>query len=266
MTVVGSGTLLPSAMRLSACHHVATPESRILLDCGTGALHGLAHLGLDWRALDVVALTHRHVDHVGDLVALLAAYRQVGRTRPLTLVGPAGIRTFLVRLARAYGRWVLDGGYRLDVVPLEGGEVAAAGDVKIRAFSVEHTDDSIALRVEHRNATVGYTGDTGPTRGLGAWLSGCDVLITECSLEDPPRMTSHMSPLGVAKLLAECRPPVALLTHVFAPHDPEVFRDTVLDALRAKGGDHTEVIAAQDGTMCRARAGSVTVDRPPGAE
>ncbi len=264
VTIVGSGSLLPSAARGSASHHIETPGRRILLDCGSGALHGLARRGIDWRAIDVVALTHRHIDHVGDLAPLLAAYRYDGRTRPLTLVGPEDVRAFLARLARAHGRWVLDGGYPLDVVPMGGGDVHRVGDVRIRAFSTAHTEQSIAFRVEHPQATVAYTGDTGPTHGLGGWLLGSEVVITECALPDPPNMDTHLSPLGVAKLLAECTPSVALLTHVYPPHDPESFRETVIDSLRAMGADGTRVIAAHDGTICRARAGSATVDRPSG--
>ena len=45
LTVIGSGTLVPSGRRSSPCHLLETEDSLLLLDAGPGAVHGLARHG-----------------------------------------------------------------------------------------------------------------------------------------------------------------------------------------------------------------------------
>ncbi|MEX2472299.1 MAG: MBL fold metallo-hydrolase, partial [Gemmatimonadota bacterium] len=121
VTVLGSGTLLPDAERHSAAHHVSFGDASVLLDCGSGTVHGLARHGIDWEALTHVAVTHYHPDHVGDLSALMFALRagastreraaggaEASRAQPLTLLGPPGFRAYLEGAASSLGSHVLD--------------------------------------------------------------------------------------------------------------------------------------------------------------
>lgn len=256
-TVLGSGTLLPSPEQLSAGHHLAVGGVSILLDCGSGTLHSLARHGIDWRGIDVIALSHYHTDHIGDLPALMAALRFEGRTRPLVLVGPEDVREVLDKMAGLYGPWILDGGYPLDVIPLRSDQ-RWRGPVEISALHVRHTATSVAYRVETPFGPVGYTGDTGPTERLGPWLEGCRVLVTECALSDPPEIDTHLSPQGVAHLLTESRPEVACLTHVYPPLTPEhAVREVERRLSQAELSGVTRVVPARDGLRLNIDAGAV---------
>ncbi|MDV7402451.1 MBL fold metallo-hydrolase, partial [Arthrospira platensis SPKY1] len=86
----------------------------LLLDCGPGLTHRLAEQRLPWTAITHVALTHFHLDHVGELPALCYAFKygqQPSRTAPLTIVGPPGTRDLVDRLAVAFGTWLHAPGY-----------------------------------------------------------------------------------------------------------------------------------------------------------
>src|SRR2546428_616999 len=58
LVTVGTGTVAPSATRTSACHWVSRGRLKILLDCGPGALHRLAQVGLPWPEVTRGGLSH----------------------------------------------------------------------------------------------------------------------------------------------------------------------------------------------------------------
>lgn len=274
VTVIGSGTLLPSSARSSSAYHLALPSAgpvqgdsskrsrSILLDCGNGTLHALARHRVDWEAIDVVLITHYHGDHVGDLVALLAAWRFQGRTRPLTLLGPSDFRDFLEALASVHGPWVSEPGFPLQVVALgpNGSWSDAQDSLRVESFPTPHTDVSICVRLSGSWGTLGYTGDTGPSDSVAGFLTGCDVLLAECALTDPPRFEGHLTPASLVSLAAQARPSLLVVTHVYPPTEPHL----IVEEVGRRWGGRVE--AAHDGMTLTISPGDVDVDRPARGE
>lgn len=236
VTIVGSGTLLPNDHHRSPGHLVEAGHASILLDCGSGVLHGLARDGRDWRAISHVAISHFHTDHFGDLPALLWAWthgvpKQDRRARKL--VGPDGMSRVLRALADAHGDFVLEPGCALDVVELGPNDSweDPSGDFVLRTHKTRHTKESVAYRVETEGGAVGYTGDTGPHPPLGAFLRGVELLIAECSVPDHAPVENHLSPTGVAELAADAQPRTLVLTHIY----PQVEREGLVELIRSLG-------------------------------
>jgi len=256
LTVLGSGTLLPDAARCSAAFHLEVQGRGILLDCGTGTLHGLARWGVAWRDIDLVAISHYHTDHVGDLAALLAALKFSGRARPLTLIGPLGFRDFLGRLAAAFGAYVLDPGFDVRVVELSESD-HWNGDwigTSVRCCPTPHTEESVAFRVVGTWGSLGYTGDTGPSTDVADFLAGCVVIVAECALGDPPDLGTHLSPRTVASLAQRAVPKLLVLSHVYPPQTPD-------DALaRVKESYEGEAVVARDGLRMSLASGDVVLE------
>lgn len=246
LTVLGSGTALPDPDRHSAAFHVDLGEASLLLDCGPGTLHGLASHGVEWQSISHVVISHYHNDHVGDLAALLFAMKQLRaseRSAPLTLLGPTGFQDFLERLSAAMGPHVLDPGF--EVLVRELGPGAPLEDPQahflIAAHPTPHTEESQAFRVVGPGWTLGYTGDTGPSRDVAGFLTGCEVLLAECALTDPPSTERHLSPLSVAELARIAAPDLLVLTHVYPGQSPE-------EAVAAVEASYQgRVVAARDG-------------------
>ncbi len=97
LTVIGSGTGVPSLRRGSPCLAVKAAGRLLVLDLGAGSLRALLRYGLNFSAIDVLALTHLHPDHVGDLVPFLFATRySLGYTRqePFRLLAARGLPGF----------------------------------------------------------------------------------------------------------------------------------------------------------------------------
>ena len=64
----------------------------MLVDCGEGTQVTLRRLGWGFKDVDVICITHFHADHIAGLPGLLLTIGNSGRTDPLIIVGPKGIR------------------------------------------------------------------------------------------------------------------------------------------------------------------------------
>ncbi len=247
VTIVGSGTLLPNDRRRSAGHFVRWSGGGLLMDCGSGVLHGLERDRLDWTSISHVALSHFHVDHWGDLPALLWAWKhgipeeeQVART----LLGPPGLGERMELLARVHGPWILEPGAPLEVVELlsPGRWEDPEAGVTLQLHPARHTPEAMVLRVEVDGRSVGYTGDTGPDPDHHVFLHGVDVLIAECGAGEGDEAGIHLSPSQVAALARDVQPRVLVLTHIY----PGVPRAGLADLMRELGVK-ARIVVASDG-------------------
>ena len=245
VTTLGTGTIALTPPRVRAGHLVETGSVRLLLDCGSGVLQRLADHNIPWMAITHVALTHFHIDHFGDLPSLIFAWRHGGlpaRTAPVEIIGPAGTRALLERLAAAFGGWVIEPGFPLTVREIDfGGEIPLAEDISLACRKVPHTEESVAYSIRHEGNRVVYTGDTGFDEGLGEWAAGCDLLLCECSLPASMAIPEHLTPEQCAELGKLAKPGLLALTHLYPPLD----RTDVLAIVRESyDGD---VVVTHDG-------------------
>jgi ribonuclease BN (tRNA processing enzyme) len=221
LTTIGTGTVSPSASRVCAGHLVNAGSVSVLLDCGSGVVHGLARAGADWMAITHVAITHFHADHLSDLAFLIFTWRhgaERAREMPIEIIGPQGTDGLITRFADAFGSWVREPGYDVRVREIApDGSADLGGDVRLGAFKVPHTDESLAYEVVHDGRRLVYTGDTGFDAGLGRWAAGCDLLLAECSLPDEREMAIHLTPRRCGELAALARPRTLVLTHFYPP-------------------------------------------------
>ena len=61
-----------------------------MIDIGNGALRQLAMAGLGFQQVDVVFITHNHIDHVADLGLFMAMDWVANREAPVEIIGPPG--------------------------------------------------------------------------------------------------------------------------------------------------------------------------------
>jgi ribonuclease BN (tRNA processing enzyme) len=193
LVILGSGTAIPSGTRSSAGFWLEGAGFKIRLDCGSGTVHSMARHGVDWKRLSHQFISHFHIDHVGELPALLFGFRvgmPEGRPEPLTLVGPAGLR----RLVEGWSST-----YRYDFqtlpVPVEiqelapGSALELAPGAMLSVAKAPHTPESLAVRIDAHGRSVGYTGDTAPSPDLAKFFAGVDLLLSECSFLEPGHKT-----------------------------------------------------------------------------
>jgi ribonuclease BN (tRNA processing enzyme) len=221
LTTLGTGTVALSPERVCAGYLVQAGAVTLLMDCGSGVTHRLAELALPWREITHVAFTHFHLDHVGDFATLVFAWKYgdlPGRSAPLVVIGPEGTTALLGRLADAFGDWLRDPGFPIEIVEIAPGATRDLGDgVTLAATKVPHTVESVAYSIVRGGRRVVYTGDTGYDPMLGEWARGADVLLCECSLPASMAIPEHLTPEQCGALAAAALPQHLVLTHFYPP-------------------------------------------------
>ncbi|HKA90738.1 MAG TPA: ribonuclease Z [Haliangiales bacterium] len=223
LVVLGSGTTKPSAARACSGYWLWAGAARVRLDCGAGSVHAMARCDLPWEELTHQFISHFHVDHVGELPYLLAAFKYgAGRPRatPLSLIGPVGLGAYLEESARLHRQRFLEQSFPLSLSELRPGDAIETPDFRLVVARTPHTDESLAVRIERDGRALGYTGDTAPDPALGAFFRGVDLLVAECTFLTDTQGTKHLTADDVAALAAASEARRLLVTHcAFDPRD-----------------------------------------------
>ncbi len=248
--VLGSGGPELTDKRASSSYLVwIGGKPRVLVDIGGGAALRFGESGATVSDLDVILLTHLHVDHTADLPALVKASFFEDRTRPLPVYGPTGNKfmpstvTFVRSLfdsTRGAYRYLGDflspmsrNTYKLQ--PQDVGEIRdkirvprKTGDkiwtvfgndrLRISAAAVAHGSvPALAWRIEAGSKSMVFSGDT---NGEGDYLPRlarqADILVAHNAVpEDASGVERllHMPPSVIGRLAREAGVKQLVLSH-----------------------------------------------------
>ncbi|NNE33676.1 MAG: ribonuclease Z [Rhodothermales bacterium] len=121
----------------------------MLLDCGEATQFQLRAAGVKPGPLRTIFITHLHGDHYYGLLGLLATLSLVGRTTPLTIVGPADLEAFLRSVPTYEGR---KRSFDIRFIPLasdfSSGVVYHGDTYTVRAARLDHTVFAVGYRVD----------------------------------------------------------------------------------------------------------------------
>jgi ribonuclease BN (tRNA processing enzyme) len=194
---LGTGDAFGSGGRLQTATLLRSAAGQVLVDCGASALAALRAQRLDPCAVDTVALTHLHGDHLAGLPFLLMdAHFAVGRTRPLTIVGPPGTAEAVARAHDVFfpGTGVLPLRFPITWIEFASRVAVAAGPCRVTAYPVMHSTamPCFGLRVELGGGVFACSGDTEWTETLVEIAADADLFLCECFGNDtaPPH---HMT-------------------------------------------------------------------------
>jgi ribonuclease BN (tRNA processing enzyme) len=237
----------------------------LLVDCGAGVLHRLAGTRVGYEGVPSVLLTHHHLDHVNDLLALLKA-RWLAGEEHLEVVGPVGTKSLLDRLLGVHD-------YLEDRVDLRVREVAAGSPFEVAGFRVEgyetrHSMPCLAYRfIEDGVAPASgagdeedgegtdeppalvFSGDSEAFAGLASFADGAAALAHDCSFPDDVDVSNHPTPTQLGEALAGHDYGRVYLTHLY-PHTEGRHEEMVESVREAHGGD-LDVRVARDGLRFR---------------
>ena len=103
VTLLGTAALMPIPDRALTAAVLACSGRSILFDCGEGTQTAARKAGVSLMSTDLIALTHYHGDHIFGLPGLLQTLGVQGRTEPLFILGPEGIRETLSPILKIAG-------------------------------------------------------------------------------------------------------------------------------------------------------------------
>src|SRR6266511_407771 len=135
---LGTAGSMPTVQRAPASLLVRRGGDRILIDCGEGSQRQLLRsIGLP--DIEHVFLTHFHADHFLGLPGMLKTFALRGRTVPINVYGPRGLRGLMSDLRRIYGKL----GYELNTLELAPSDAVELSGYRIGAFAVAHRVEAL---------------------------------------------------------------------------------------------------------------------------
>lgn len=120
----GTGSTRPSKDREHPCTVIKACRGILLLDCGEGCQKVLNSMGVGHNEPLGILISHLHGDHVLGVAPLLQTLSLMGRSNPVFIIGPYGLRE------EGLGRWG-EGTYPLNIVEL----TREAGTLELRIGS-----------------------------------------------------------------------------------------------------------------------------------
>jgi ribonuclease BN (tRNA processing enzyme) len=225
LTLLGSGTCVPSLRRSACAAMLRTGGQTLLVDVGPGTMRRLLEAGVSVHEVSALLLTHFHLDHSGELGAFLFANKYpdaAPRTVPLTLTGGPGVSDFFLGLNEVHRGWIDLGPDRLRLLemPPDGVGEHDFGPVRIATRPMNHNPESVAYRIESSDgASVVLSGDTGPTEALAELAAGADLLVCESALPDGMGVPNHLTPSEAGMIATRAGVGELVLTHFYPECD-----------------------------------------------
>lgn len=229
ITILGSGTSVPSLERNSSGILIQNGETNSLIDCGYGTLHQLLRLGVTYQDIDRIYFTHNHPDHIYDLVPLLFAdrYHLAPRENKLEIVAGPGFQEFFDGLLKAYKGWLTPRTYEIEIIEQDE-ETREYNGLNVTTRKVNHLPISRGYRIiDEQGRVAAFSGDTDTCEGMIELGQGADLMILECAMPDDLKIDGHLSPTPAAKLAQKAQCKKLCLTHFYPPCDLTEFRTIV---------------------------------------
>ncbi|MEK6406810.1 MAG: MBL fold metallo-hydrolase [Acidobacteriota bacterium] len=241
IVLLGTGTPNADPDRSGPSVAVVINDTPYLVDFGPGVVRRAAAAfqkgitGLAVKNLNRAFVTHLHSDHTAGYSDLILTPWVLGRTEPLQVFGPKGIKPMTEHVLKAYREDIgirLNGGepsnktgYKVITNDVKPGIVYKDANVTVKAFAVNHGSwrEAYGFRFETPGRTIVISGDCGPSPSVIENCNGCDVLIHEVYSQAgfatrPPEWQKyhsryHTSSREVAEIASKAKPGLLVLYH-----------------------------------------------------
>ncbi len=212
ITLLGCGGTMPLPHRALSSAAVTVGGRSLLFDCGEGTQTACRRHHISLYKTDVICLTHYHGDHIFGLPGFLQSMANAGRTDPVTLIGPPGLRGIMAAMT------VLCGPLPFELVLQEtaGGGVIELPGLRLHPFAAQHRVPCIGYRLElpragrfdaQKAAALGV-----PQRDWKKLQSGCLVTLEDGRAVAPGQVLGPARPGLSVVFCTDTRPCAALET------------------------------------------------------
>ena len=240
ITLLGTGTPLPSVDRFGPSTLIEANGQYFLFDCGRGASQRLWENKIQLGKINNVFITHLHSDHIvgfPDLWLTGWLPANFGRRQvPIEVWGPKGIEQMSKGLQTAYawdievrnhGKNKFDSAILIKTHTISEGIIYDKDGVQVIAFLVDHgdfIDNAFGFRFNYKEHSVVISGDTKYSENLIKNSKNVDVLIHEVAFAHPELIKKsqtareiqslHTTPEEAAKLFSTVSPELAIYSHI----------------------------------------------------
>jgi ribonuclease Z len=146
LTTLGISAAGPVPGRWPSGQYLKTHRTGFLIDCGEGIQIALQRNRISWSSIDIILISHMHGDHIYGLPGLLTSWALNRRTKPLIIIGPAGLSPYLKHVFE----------YSYTGLPYEVTFVVADPATASELIFADKMLEVTTLPLLHRIPTVGY--------------------------------------------------------------------------------------------------------------
>ncbi len=222
LTILGSGTCVPSLKRSAPANYLKISGKEVLVDIGPGTLQQMIRAGINYQDIDCVFLSHFHADHVGELRSFVQAMNWTPkfiRKKDLTIIGPVGLKEFY---QRTIGSKPLPDTYEMELMEIE--DSLTIGGFEVKALKTIHdTDGGTAYRFIEESKSIVITGDADFDEQLIEFSKDADLLLAECSFPNEEKVEGHMIPKECGEIAKRAEVGKLIINHLY-PGSPEKIR------------------------------------------
>lgn len=189
-------------------------DKTLLLDCGFSAVHAFWKYVSDPELLDLVWISHFHGDHFMGLPLLFLRMWEMGRNKPLVIVGQQGLKDVVERaMELAYPGFMNRFRFELTFYEVEPGEEKSICGFRWNFAETEHSRCNLSVAIETPHGKVFYSGDGKPTNESATLASGATLMIHE-AFHVMPKVPGHGTVSGVISIAKDFEIENIALVHV----------------------------------------------------
>lgn len=225
LTILGSGTCIPTIKRASPGYFLETNSMKILIDCGPGTLRQLIAAKKDYKDIDAVILSHLHSDHVSDLFTLIQALswtpelknknKLFNRYKNLYFIGSQGFKKWYSSIQKI--NLVQPRPNTFKIIVKEFKKQQNFKTIKIETLKGKHSPFSSFIKISFKNKNLVYCGDSDYEENIIKLAKNTNLLILECAWPDKYKMPGHLTPSECGQLATKAKAKKLLLTHFYPP-------------------------------------------------
>ncbi|MBI5223271.1 MBL fold metallo-hydrolase [Candidatus Micrarchaeota archaeon] len=213
----GGRVNLVNQQRGTGGFRIMTKTANIHVDPGPGALLKSIERKLDPKQIDIIIISHKHIDHFSDAMVLIEAMAQKTWKRRGILIGSRQAiegDEYRDRAVQIYHQNKLE-----HVIVGNPGEKKSIktenGSFEIEFFAHKHEEPStIGFKMKIDGHAIGYISDTEYREQYGSEYRNCDVLIVNCLKPKNDGHDGHLTTENVIDIVKKAKPKRCILTHL----------------------------------------------------
>lgn len=229
VNVLGSAGSYQSPTRQCSSYLVTSGEIRIVLDAGNGSFGNLLKVQ-DPFGISAVFISHRHHDHMVDLISLYHFLKFV----PNVTTARSKVPLFASKDTHEFISHFATGSI-FDIFErrvVEAGDIVEIGGVKALFGAVNHVPGSLSISLTNQEGeSLFYSGDTSYSDELADAIPDQSIILTEATYlvhKSEVGSAIHMDGGDVARLCRRSRAAGVIITHVAYPNDPQAVGELVV--------------------------------------
>ena len=245
LILLGTGTPNADPDRSGPSLAIVVGDASYIVDFGPGVVRRAASLSknrggsfeaLNPENLKIAFLTHLHSDHTAGYADLILTPWVLGRSEPLRVFGPKGLKRMTEKIIDAYNEDISyriqglepanENGWKVKVEEIDGGLIYTDDRVQVTAFKINHGtwEHAFGYKFVTPDKTIVVSGDTAPSKKLIEMTRVADILVHEVYSQagfdqktevwKKYHASHHTSTFELGEIAKQSKPGLLVLHHI----------------------------------------------------